>query len=121
LAKEAKKPIPAVNIMKILGGVRSSLCRAKLTRRDPLRNMPVKAARHKNIPMIRTVVQLIGVGRLQNSGSSGDKPTPIDELSNDSIAIKYKLNCLCSSFPFICALMAECYFNPLQEIQILFE
>jgi hypothetical protein len=66
--------------MKIFGGVRSALCRAKLIRRDPFNKIPAKPARHKNMPMTRTVVQSIGVGRRQNKGSSGDKSVSmIDE------------------------------------------
>ncbi len=70
--------------MKIFGGVRSALCRAKLIRSNPLSKMPAKAARHKNIPITRTVVQSRGVGRRQNNGSSGDRSMLIlDELLND--------------------------------------
>jgi len=70
--------------MKIFGGVRRALCCAKLIRRDPFNKIPAKPARHKNIPMIRTVVQSRGVGRLQNKGSLGDRsPSMIDELLND--------------------------------------
>ncbi len=70
--------------MKIFDGVRSALYRAKLRRSDPLRKIPARATRHKNIPMIRTVVQSIGVGRRQNNGSSGDRSRlMIDKLLNN--------------------------------------
>ncbi len=59
---EAKRPIPAINIMNILGGVRRDLYRIKLMRRAPLRKIPVKAATHENILIILTVAQSIGVG-----------------------------------------------------------
>jgi hypothetical protein len=86
LAQEARRPTAAINIMNTFGGVRSALCRAKLIRRDPLSKIPAKAARHNNMPMIRTVVQSIGVGRLQNNGSSSDRPTStMDELLNDML------------------------------------
>ena len=32
----------------------------------PFKTIPIKAAMHKNIPTIRTVSHLNGVGRLQN-------------------------------------------------------
>jgi hypothetical protein len=77
---EANRPIPAINIMNILGGVRRDLYRIKLMRRAPLREIPVKAATDENILITRTVAQSIGVGRRQNRGSPGDRSTStIDE------------------------------------------
>jgi len=90
VAQQAKRPTPAINIMKIFEGVRSALCVAKLMRRDPLSKMPAKPATHKNIPITCTVAQLIGVGRLQNRGSSGDRSLSLtdesfdDDILNDS-------------------------------------
>jgi hypothetical protein len=70
--------------MKIFGGVQSALCRAKLISNDPLRKIPTKEVRHKNIPTTRTVVQSSGVGRRQNNGSLGDRSVSVlVELLND--------------------------------------
>jgi hypothetical protein len=73
MVHDARRPIIAINITNTFGGDRRALYRIKLQTNAPFKIIPITAVIHKNMPVVRTISQLIGVGRFQNRGSSDER------------------------------------------------